>query len=66
MAFSSQKIRKLANLGEGLALAITGLMSPEVTSHSHLADTKVGGRSMLEALESHMGGVVIDFCLKTT
>ena len=64
MEFSSQKIRKLANLGEGFALAITGLMSPEVPSHSHLADTKVWGRSMLEALESHMGGVGSRFLFK--
>ena len=60
----AKKYANLPTLGEGLALAITGLMPPEVPSHSHLADTKVWGRSMLEALESHMGGVGSRFLFK--
>ena len=54
----------LQTLGEGLALPITGLMPLEGPSHSHLTDTKVWGRCMLEALESHMGGVGRRFLLK--
>ena len=63
----SSQVKKYANyptLGEGLVIAINGFMPAEGPSHSHLTGTKVWGRSKLEALERHVGGVGSRFLFK--